>query len=74
MYQTLSPYCGRVPIINPGLRKGIPYPFLQVVTRSYPALITLHELFYRVSVNGNSNTKVITTDLLQCLNPVSLAY
>ena len=74
MYQTLSPYCGRVPIINPGLRKGIPYPFIQVVTRSYPALIPLHELFYRVSVNGNSNTKVITTDLLQYLNPVSLAY
>ena len=47
---------------------------MQVMTRSYPALIPLHELFYRVSVNGNSNTKVITTDLLQYLNPVSLAY
>ena len=74
MYQTLSPYCGRAPLINPGLRKGIPYPFIQVVTRSYPALVPLHELFYRVSVNGNSYTKVITTDLLQYLNPVSLAY
>lgn len=74
VYQTLSPYCGRVPLINPGLRKGTPYHFIQVVTRSYPALVPLHELFYRVSVNGNSYTKVITTDLLQYLNPVSLAY
>jgi len=74
VYLTLSPYCGRVPLINPGLRKGIPYPFLQVMSRSYPALIPLYELFYQINVNGNSNTKVITTDLLQFLNPVSLAY
>ena len=75
MYLTLSPYCGRVPLFNPGLRKGI--PFLQVITRSYPALIPLYELFYQVSVKptgGNSYTKGITTDLLQYLNPVSLAY
>ena len=50
VYLTLSPYCGRVPLINPGLRKGIPHPFIQVMTRSYPALIPLHELFYKVSV------------------------
>ena len=74
MYLTLSPYCGRVPLINPGLRKGIPYPFIQVLTRSYPALIPLYKLFYQKSINGNKNTKVITTELLQYLNPVSLAY
>ena len=74
VYLTLSPYCGRAPLINPGLRKGKPYPIIQVMTRSYPALIQLHELFYQVSENGNNYTKVITTDLLQYLNPVSLAY
>lgn len=74
MYFTFSTYCGRLPLFNPGLRQGIPYPFIQVMTRSYPALIPLYELFYQESVNGNSNTKVITTDLLQYLNPVSLAY
>ena len=76
VYLTLSPYCGRVPLINPGLlrRKGIPYPFIQVMTRSYPALIPLHELFYQRSVNGSNYTKVITTDLLQYLNPISLSY
>lgn len=74
MYLTLSPYCGRVPLINPGLRKEIPYPFIQVMSRSYPALIPLHELFYQVSDNGNTYTKVITIDLLQYINPISLAY
>jgi hypothetical protein len=74
VYLTLSPYCCRVPLINPGLRKGIPHPFIQVMTRSYPALIPLHELFYQVSVNGSNYIKVITPDLLQYLNPISLAY
>jgi hypothetical protein len=74
VYTRISPYCGRLPLINPGLRKGIPYPFLQVMSRSYPALIPLYDLFYQVSVNGNSYKKVITTDLLVYLNPISLAY
>jgi hypothetical protein len=78
VYLTLSPYCGRLPLFNPGLRKGKPHPFIQVMTRSYPALILLHKLFYQISVNGNNSTatktKVITTSLLQYLNPVCLAY
>jgi hypothetical protein len=86
VYVTLSPYCCRVPLINPGLRKGIPYPFIQVMTRSYPALLPLHELFYQVSVSptplgvatqerdGSKYIKVITADLLQFLNPISLAF
>ena len=56
------------------MRKGIPYPFLQVMTRSSPVLIPLYEMFYQKNINGNINTKVITTDLLQYLNPISLAY
>jgi len=75
VYLTLSSYCGKVPFFNLGLRKGIPHPFIQVMTRSYPALTTLHKLFYKVSVTGeNRYTKVISTDLLQYLNPISLAY
>ncbi len=74
VYLTLNPYCCRVPLINPGKRKGIPHPFLQVMTRSYPALIPLHELFYQKSVNGSNYIKIITIDLLQHLNPISLAY
>jgi len=61
VYLTLSPYCCRFPIFNLGLRKGIPYPFIQVMTRSYPALIPLHELFYQVNVNGSKYIKIITT-------------
>ena len=74
MYLKLSSYCGRVPLFNFGLRKGIHYPFIQVMTRSYPALIPLHELFYQVNVKGSTYKKVITTDLIQYINPVSLAY
>lgn len=74
MYHKLSAYCGRVPLYNSGLRKGISYPFLQVHTRSYPALVSLHELFYQANSNGKGYTKVITPDLLLYLNPVSLAY
>jgi hypothetical protein len=102
VYKKLSPYCARVPLINPGLRKGKPHPFIQVMTRSYPALIVLHKLFYQISVIGNNSfavngnnsfavngnnsfavngnnsfatkKKVITTSLLQYLNPVVIAY
>ena len=76
VYLTLSPYCGRLPLFNPGiiLRKGIPYPFIQVMTRSYPALIPLYNLFYQVNNNDKKVTKVITIELLQYLNPISLAY
>ena len=74
VYLKLSSYCGRVPLFNFGLRKGIHYPFIQVMTRSYPALIPLHELFYQVNVKGSTYKKVITTDLIQYINPVSLAY
>jgi hypothetical protein len=74
VYLTLNPYCGRVPLINPGIRKGIPHPFIQVMTRSYPALIPLHELFYQVNINGSNYIKIITKDLLYFLNPISLTY
>ena len=28
VYNTLSPYCGKLPLINPGFRKGLPHPFI----------------------------------------------
>jgi len=75
VYLTLSSYCGKVPFFNLGLQKGIPHPFIQVMTCSYSALTTLHKLFYQVSVTGEIRyTKVINTDLLQYLNPISLVY
>ena len=76
VYLTLSSYCGRLPLFNLGLKKGIPHPFIQVITRSYPALTQLHKLFYNKpqANSNNSYTKVITTDLLQHINSISLAY
>lgn len=57
-------------------KKGIYFTFILVKTRSYPFLNLnpFYEKFNPVSKNGNRNTNIITTDLLQYLNPVSLAY
>jgi hypothetical protein len=44
------------------------------MTRSYPALIPLYKLFYQANVNGNKSTKVISIELLQYFNSISLAY
>jgi hypothetical protein len=74
VYRNLSPYCGRLPFLNIGFRKNVPYPFMQVLTRSYPALTVLHELFYLGKPTEKGYTKIITNDLLQYLNPISLAY
>ncbi len=79
VYISLSPYCSKLPLYNRGLRKGISYPFLQVITRSYPALEPLHKLFYEPVNDYNTNgtikyKKVIKLDLLEYLNSVSLAF
>lgn len=74
VYLIFSPYCGKLPIINKGIRKGIFYPFIQLMTRSYPALTSIHKLFYQVNINGNNYTKIITIELLQYLNSISLAF
>ena len=73
MYLNLSPYCGRLPLFNRGLRKGVAYPFLQVISRSYPALIPLHELFYTLN-KQNKYIKHISIELMLYFNPISLAY
>ncbi|MBP1357796.1 MAG: hypothetical protein JZD40_04830 [Sulfolobus sp.] len=51
VFTLLSHYCNSVPLLNPGLRKGTPHPFMQVLTRSYPYFVTLFNLFY-VKVDG----------------------
>jgi hypothetical protein len=49
----------QMPYLYCGMRKGIPTPFCQVVTRTYPILVTLHKLFYLQASNGKF-VKVIT--------------
>lgn len=46
VFSSLSHYCARIPLLNNATRKGIPVPFTQVLTRSYPGLLSLYNLFY----------------------------
>lgn len=72
VFTQLAHYCNSVPVFNKGFRKGAPYPFIQVITRSYPFLATLHRLFY-VKIKGHW-VKVVTYDLLPYLTPAAIAY
>jgi hypothetical protein len=68
----LQHYCGRFPRFVSAFRKGTYVPFFQVMTRSYPQLMSLYRLFY-TKIDGKM-VKVITLDILPYLNPISLAY
>jgi heme/copper-type cytochrome/quinol oxidase subunit 2 len=63
----------QMPYLYNSVRKGVPVPFMQVITRTYPFLLTLHQLFYVKKANGKY-TKVITWKLYSYLNEVVLAY
>lgn len=78
VYQKLAHYCNRMPLLNLGLRKGINYPFLQVISRSYPFMFNLFSLFYEPIKDANSGkvkwTKKIDPALVTYLDSVALAY
>ena len=73
VYIQLSHYCSQMPYLYSGMRKGVPAPFCQVLTRTYPILLTLHKLFY-VQASTGKFVKVITWELYPYLNEVALAY
>lgn len=72
VFQQLSHYCGRYPLLNVSTRKGNSYCFINVVTRSDPKLLTLFNLFYNVK-NGRA-VKTINYELLPYLDEIALAY
>lgn len=72
VYNTLSHYCNSFPIMSISTRNGVKHPFLMVLTRSYPYLLSLYELFY-VKVDGKVN-KCINYELLTHLDDIALAY
>ena len=72
VFTILGHYCGKLPRLNFSTRQGKKHRFLQIYTRSYPKLLELHKVFY-IEVNRKM-TKTITLDLLNYLNPISLAY
>lgn len=65
----LSHYTVSYPTI--ALSRG-KYLFMQVSTRAYPILLTLHRLFYK-EVDGKY-VKYISWELLSYLDDVALAY
>lgn len=73
VYTTLQHYCGRFPLWNRAYRKKVFVPFFQVITRSYPYLKNLYDLFYKDLGNGNM-TKIITPDILPYMDAICLAY
>ena len=46
VFANLGSFCNRLPILGISRRGGKVYPFLQVMTRSYPIFLTLYHLFY----------------------------
>lgn len=70
VFEQLKHYCNSVPLWNMGLRKGVSYPFTQILTRSY--LMTLYNLFYKQE--NEKMVKFISDELIIYLNPVVLAY
>lgn len=72
VFQQLSHYCGRYPLLGVSPRKGNNYYFISVVTRSYSKLLTLFNLFYEVK-NGKV-MKIINYELLPYLDEIALAY
>lgn len=64
--------CGSYPNINHSIRKGTKLSYLYFVTRSYPFLKEIHNLFY-LKINGKW-VKYISDDLGYYLTPRALAY
>lgn len=50
VFQQLSHYCGRYPLLSVSFRNGKRNYFLSVVTRSYPKLSNLYQLFYTIKM------------------------
>lgn len=67
----LSPYCSRYPSL--ALSKKT-YFFMQVSTRSYPFLNSLHSLFYKKIKGNNKYKKIISPELIFYLDDIALAY
>jgi hypothetical protein len=73
VFDTLAPYCNTLPKLMISRSKGGFYPFMQVHTRSYPFLNTLHELFYQ-KVNGKYVKSLDFTLIFPYLDNIALAH
>ena len=71
VYTVLAHYCSMLPRLELGVRLGTPTACLEVITRSYPALLYVYNLFYR-DVNGKK-VKSVSVEILPYLTPLALA-
>lgn len=72
VFQNLSHYCGRFPLLNVSKRKGNIHCFFNVATRSYPTLLTYYQLFYKI--REGKAVKTINYDLLPYLDDIAVAF
>lgn len=72
VFQQLSHYCTRYPLISKSIRNGNTHYSIQVMTRSYPTMLILYNLFY--TVTNRKAVKTINYDLLPYLDEIALAY
>lgn len=72
VFQQLSHYCGRYPLLNISTRKGNTYSSINVVTRSYPKMLIFFNLFYEIK--KDKAVKTINYELLPYLDDIALAY
>jgi len=73
VFNNMSFLCKSMPRLGKSNRKGKIYWNIQILTRNYPFLKNLYDVFYIKDVN-NKWIKVIPTELYYWLNPIVLAY
>jgi LAGLIDADG DNA endonuclease family len=72
VFTTLGHYCSKLPRLQFSVRAETVVGTMQVITRSFPIMLKLYNLFY-TRINGKV-VKGITLDLLNYLDPIVLAY
>lgn len=72
VYNNLSCLCQKSLTLSKSIRRGKTYYFIQLHTRSYPCLLNIYNMFYKI--NNNKIVKVIPNSIIDYLNPIVLAY
>lgn len=72
IFGTLGHYCKKLPRFSTSVRDGVPNYGLTIITRAYPVIIVLYELFYEM--RDGHMVKRVSLDMLPYLTPLCLAY
>lgn len=77
VFNSLSFLCISIPKLGKSNRKGKVSWHIQVLTRSYPFLKELYNIFYikaKISDNNNKTIKIVPREMFYWLNPIVMAY